>query len=81
MDVSNRLKLVRALQSAGVRSSAYSVSGAMDLALCLERLGSGEWQVFYFERGGKTFIKDFDSEAEACLYMYSQLISDRTSFL
>jgi hypothetical protein len=81
MDVSTRLKLVRALQAAGVRNSAYSVSGRMDLALCLEKVENGEWEVFYYERGGKTFSKRFSTEAEACLLMYTELIRDKTSFL
>jgi signal transduction histidine kinase len=66
MDVSNRLKLVHALQSADVRNSAYSVSGALDLALCLGGLENGEWEVFYSERGAKTFSKRFQFVELAC---------------
>jgi hypothetical protein len=74
------MKLVRALQSAGVRPTAYSVSGTEDMALCLEKVDDG-WEVFYFERGGKTFSRTFASEADACDYMYSELVNDKTSYM
>jgi hypothetical protein len=80
MDISTRLELIRALQSAGVRASAYSVSGAEDLALCLESVG-GAWEVFYFEKGTKAFSKLFSSESDACAYMYHELMTDKTSFM
>lgn len=80
MDITNRMKLVKALQSVGVRPSAYSVSGAEDMALCIDKAADG-WEVYYFERGGKTFSKLFSSEQDACMYMYSELISDKTAFM
>ena len=80
MDTSTRLKLIRGLEAAGVRSSAYSVSGAEDLALCLENL-NGKWQVFYFEKGEKNYNRIFSSESDACNYMYNELIGDKTSFM
>jgi hypothetical protein len=80
VDITNRMKLVKALQLIGVRPDAYSVSGAEDMALCIDKIGNG-WEVFYFERGGKTFSKVFDSEQDACVYMYSELIRDKTSFM
>lgn len=80
MNTSNRLKLIRALESAGVRPSAYSVSGAEDLALCLDSV-DGKWEVFYFEKGERNFSKFFSSESDACTYMYKELMGDKTSFM
>ncbi|MGN6578759.1 MAG: hypothetical protein ACTHJ1_02070 [Bordetella sp.] len=80
VDTSAKSKLIRTLQAAGVRSGAYSLSGAEDMALCLEQLGT-EWEVFYFEKGGKTFSKKFPTEADACAYMYQELIGDKTAFM
>lgn len=80
MDTSTKIKLIRALQSAGVRPRAYSVSGAEDLALCLDSV-DGKWEVFYFEKGEKNYFKQFDSESAACTYMYEELIGDKTSFM
>lgn len=80
MDTNTRVKLIGALQIAGVRPRAYSVSGAQDLALCLGNV-DGQWEVFYFERGEKTFSKRFSTESDACTYMYKELMSDKTSFI
>lgn len=41
MDTITRMKLVRALQDAGVRPTAYGVSGPENEALCLEKAGDG----------------------------------------
>lgn len=79
MDTTNRLKLVRALEAEGIRSSAYSVNGAEDMALCLDKISDSNWEVFYFERGGKTFSRTFSTETDACQFMYSELASDKTS--
>jgi hypothetical protein len=81
MDVSDTLKLARALRATGRRSTSYSFSGAADLALCLGRDKDGEWEVFYFERGEKTFSKRFSYENEACVYMFDLLMRDLASFL
>ncbi len=80
MDITNRMKLVKSLQIIGVRPGAYSVTSYEDMALCIDKTENG-WEVFYFERGGKTFSKIFPSEQDACMYMYSELIRDRTSFM
>lgn len=80
MDTSTRIKLIRALQSAGVRPSAYSVSGAEDLALYLDSV-DGRWEVFYFEKREKNYSKQFASESDACTYMYQELMADKTSFM
>ncbi|WP_199065682.1 hypothetical protein [Chitinimonas sp. BJB300] len=80
MDITNKLSLIRSLQAAGIRPSAYSVSGPEDMALCLEEVRPN-WEVFYFERGGKTFSKTFPTEAEACEYMYQELMGDKTAFM
>jgi hypothetical protein len=80
MDKSTTLKLVRGLEAAGVRSGAYSVSGAEDLAFCLENIDE-KWQVFYFEKGEKNYNRIFSSESDACSYMYKELMGDKTSFI
>ena len=80
MDTSTKLKLIRALQSAGVRPSAYSVAGAGDQALCLESY-DGKWNVFYFEKGERNYFQTFSTESDACAYMYRELMGDKTSFM
>lgn len=80
VSISNRLDLAAALLSAGVRSTVFSVDGERDLALCMEEVG-GSWEIFYFERGGRSILGVFSSEASACEFMYDSVMSDPTSFI
>lgn len=43
-----------------------------DERFCLEGSESG-WAVYYSERGEKSWLKHFTSEAEACEYFYKRL--------
>ncbi len=78
--ISTKLELVRALQAAGVRPNAYSISGSSNMALCLEEDANG-WEVFYYERGSKFSPKRFQTEAEACTDMFHELLSDQAAFI
>jgi len=80
VDIVNRLELVEKLKAAGVRSTAYSVDGNKDMALCIEKKGD-QWDVFYSERGGESFSKTFYSEKAACEFMFDSLMNDKTSFI
>ena len=63
------------LRTAGVPQYAYNLTGQgrTDERLCLERFGD-RWNVFYLERGIKTTDIYFDSEKEACHYLYEKLM-------
>mgnify|MGYP001077316069 CR=1 FL=1 len=48
--------------------------GKKDDRFCLEKV-KDKWFVYYLERGVKTTNKFFDSENEACQFLYDQLIN------
>ncbi|MBN9647735.1 hypothetical protein J0L31_12120 [Terrisporobacter glycolicus] len=58
-----------------VPEDAYSLNGGLpNEKYCLNYLIVKKWQVYYSERGVKTGLKEFDSEDEACNYLYELLI-------
>jgi hypothetical protein len=61
------------LCNSGVPEDAYSLSGGLpNEAYCLEKTGC-KWHVYYSERGSRTGLKSFDSEEEACDYLFRLL--------
>ena len=47
--------------------------GRDDERLCLD-YRDGKWNVYYLERGVKTTNLFFETESEACEYIYNQLV-------
>lgn len=68
-------ELKRELQAHNVPENMYNLDGTgrKDERFCLE-FASGSWQVFFTERGVRTTAKTFDTENEACQYLFEQLI-------
>lgn len=71
MDVS---MLQKALQELQIPQHLYNIDGKGrdDERLCLS-CADGKWTVYYAERGVKTTNIVFDTESEACTYMYQKL--------
>lgn len=63
------------LEETGVPDELYSLheTGRDDERFCLCKEGE-QWQVYFLERGVKTTNKVFNTETEACQYIYEQLI-------
>jgi len=74
----NRNELRTELQSLGIRDDAYSLDGVRDETYCLNYSNAG-WSVYYSERGLKSGKKLFTAESEACDYLKSLLIADRSA--
>ncbi len=51
----------------------FEEAGRKDERFCMKFI-DGKWNVFYTERGCKTTNLFFDTEDEACLYLYNELI-------
>ncbi len=56
----------------GVNPSQYSLTGELNSDTVVLTHTLSFWNVFYFdERGGRNSEHNFDSESEACDYIYS----------
>jgi len=54
------------LESIGIDDDDVSISSNADNRWCIVRRDSGQWSVFYRERGGDFDESVFDSESDAC---------------
>ena len=72
MDI-NKLQLL--LKESGVPDEMYNLHevGRDDERFCL-RKNENQWQVYFSERGVKTIDEMFETESEACQYIYEQLM-------
>ena len=60
------VELARELARSGVPASAYCLTGGLpNEAYTIEQAG-GVWRVYYSERGCRTGLQMFASEADAC---------------
>ena len=75
----NRYQLERKLQDNFVPNYLYNLygTGRTDERLCLEKISDDKWQVYYEERGQKTSVWEFESEDEACRYIWEELKKER----
>lgn len=71
-----REMLEKKLKIAGVSDYVYNLTGygKKDDRLCMEKI-KDKWSVYYLERGMKTINEFFDSEDEACQFLYDQLMN------
>ena len=63
------------LESCKISPVHYALleDGLPDEKLCLCKGDSGEWSVYYSERGKKRGLVRFASEQEACCYLWEKL--------
>lgn len=66
-------ELEQELNKIGVSKDLYSlmIGGFPNEKLCIVKEES--WQVYYSERGHKTGLKTFDTEAEACEFFLRKM--------
>lgn len=71
----NKNKLQSLLKESGVPDELYNLceNGRDDERFCLKKK-ENRWQVYFSERGINTTDITFDTESEACQYIYEQLI-------
>ena len=61
-----------------IQKDSYSLDdGLPNEAFCFAKNGN-VWEVYYSERGGKTGLKSFKTEEEACDFFYHSLITTLT---
>ena len=67
--------LEKLLKGKGIPEDAYTLLGGIpNEKFCLENR-KNIWEVYYSERGIKTDLRQFDSESDACEYLYRKLLS------
>ena len=67
-------ELRQSLINANIPDDLYNLNGGLpNEAFCLNKEGD-VWEVYYSERGVKSQKKEFDSEDEACNYLYKVIL-------
>ncbi len=67
-----REELYAVLREKGIPKDAVSFQGGLpNESFCLAHTGT--WEVYYSERGKKSGLKEFDTEEDACEYLYKLL--------
>lgn len=67
------IELESELEKLGVPSDLYSImiGGLPNEKLCIVR--EDKWKVYYSERGSKNGLKIFETETEACEYLFRKM--------
>jgi hypothetical protein len=70
----NTKELKNALNNAGISPDIYALTGGLpNEVYCLNHFDA-YWEVYYSERGAKSGLMRFDTEDEACIYLYNLLV-------
>ena len=75
----NRIQLRELAQKEGIRDDAYSLDGGLPSERYVLELTKGGWHVYYSERGLRTGLQKFETEAEACERLFEMLLADPTT--
>jgi len=76
----DRAELEARLEVARIRRDAYSLDGGLpNETLVLGKGAAGQWEVYYSERGLKTGLRVFGSEAEATQFFLERILDDPTA--
>ncbi|MQB02342.1 MAG: hypothetical protein GEU78_19310 [Actinobacteria bacterium] len=75
----DRYQLRNFLDREGISRNAYAFGRpGRDEQSVLSPIEGG-WTVYYWERGLKTSVKEFETEDEACRYLFDILVRDPTA--
>jgi hypothetical protein len=77
----NRQELHALARREGIRDDAYSFEGGLPFERLVMTAEAGGWVVYYSERGLRTGLRGFDTEDEACQYLWERLLRDPTNRL
>ena len=76
MDIRNLADL---LHENDIRPDAYDLKGEDGNETYVLKKEYTGWDVYYSERGLKTGLKTFETEASACAYLLQALLADPTA--
>jgi len=74
-----RSEFITCIKTAAIREDAFELDGLGDECYVLEEV-NGVWEVFYSERGLKSGIHEFSTEADALNYLLEVLKADQSVF-
>lgn len=70
----NKIQLREVFIEKKIQKDIYSLEGGLpNECYCLNK-EKNKWEVYYSERGVKSQIVQFDTEEEACDYLYNTVI-------
>jgi hypothetical protein len=69
----NKKELEIRLIKEGIRADSYHLEGGLPNESFTLNKNGNQWEVYYSERGNKTDLRVFESEEEACEYLYKEL--------
>jgi len=75
----NRAELRSAADREQIRRGAYCLEGGLPPQQYVLSIENGGWCVYYSERGLKTEPEWFETEDEACDYLFQALVRDPTT--
>jgi hypothetical protein len=77
--IMNRKELAIKLENEGIRENDYSLYGAhFEGRYTLSQKPYGKWEIYYFERGAKLDLREFNNESDACESLLLRIL-DNTS--
>lgn len=72
-------QLIAVLEKERIRQDAYSITGDCSNESYVIASSGCNWQVYYYERGIKTNLVEFDNEMQACQHFLGIILNDPTT--
>jgi hypothetical protein len=69
----NTRELLRDLHLIGIPATDVVVGGSADDHYCIQPTANGQWEVYFYERGGKQSHIVVADEHTACIYLFGEL--------
>jgi hypothetical protein len=74
-------ELADALRNIGISPELVALGDHTEMRWCIEEASSGQWEVYWRERGNKLELARLNKESDACFYLlgrltYSQLLAN-----
>jgi len=70
----NKVELLKKFSEKNVSEDVYSLERGLPNEKYCSSNENSKWQVYYSERGVKCQIREFNTEEDACEYLYNKVI-------
>lgn len=75
----NREQLRQHLEAERIRPNAYCLKGGLPSEAHTIDFHNGNWEVYYSERGERSGLMTFESEAAACAHLLELILADQST--